>query len=204
LGVQEASFFTSVSSNGLSNAIIWAVGHPTDSNPANVTLYAYGPQAAAQGKNSWLFSAVAGTWPNVNGNANIVPVVANGRVYVASYKELRIFGLAPGSATVTITSPANGATVTDPVTVTAYVDSTTCNSGFNRLQVLVNGKNLYNSGGHCSFSAAIAMPQGSDTGDVQAIRWGGALMGQSPVSVPVPPGGAARPRRVAPSPRRGA
>jgi hypothetical protein len=34
-----------------------------------------------------------GAWPNTGGAANAVPVVANGRVYVASNKELRIFGL---------------------------------------------------------------------------------------------------------------
>jgi len=40
-----------------------------------------------------LFQGAAGTWPYTGGNANIVPVVANGKVYVASYKELAIFGL---------------------------------------------------------------------------------------------------------------
>jgi hypothetical protein len=40
-----------------------------------------------------LFAGVAGSWPNTGGNANIVPTVANGRVYVASNKELQIFGL---------------------------------------------------------------------------------------------------------------
>jgi hypothetical protein len=96
--VQDAGFFTSVSSNRTSNTVVWAVGRPVDSNPANVTLYAFDPQAAAGGNNAWLFSGFAGTWPNVGGNANIVPVVANGRVYVASYKELAIFGLPPGGA----------------------------------------------------------------------------------------------------------
>jgi hypothetical protein len=90
--VQDPGFFTSVSSNRNSNAVVWAVGRPVDANPADVILYAFAPQAAAQGNNGWLFSGVAGTWPNVLGNANIVPVVANGRVYVASYKELAIFG----------------------------------------------------------------------------------------------------------------
>ena len=45
-----------------------------------------------------LFSGVAGTWPNLNGNANLVPVVANGKVYVASYRQLRIFGLTPAAS----------------------------------------------------------------------------------------------------------
>ncbi len=35
----------------------------------------------------------AGDWPNTGGNANIVPVVANGRVFVANYRALSIFGL---------------------------------------------------------------------------------------------------------------
>jgi hypothetical protein len=45
-----------------------------------------------------LWSGVAGTWPNVTGNANIVPVVANGEVFVASFKQLAIFDLAPRGA----------------------------------------------------------------------------------------------------------
>jgi hypothetical protein len=83
--VQEPGFFTSVSSNGTGKAIAWAVGRPVNNNPAFVTLYALGPRAAAQGNNRWLFSHVAGTWPNTTGDANIVPVVVNGRAYVASY-----------------------------------------------------------------------------------------------------------------------
>jgi hypothetical protein len=96
--MQDPGFFTSISSNGDGNAIIWAVGRPVDKSPANVMLYAFDPKAAAQGNGGWLFAGPAGTWPNVTGNANIVPVVANGRVYVASYKELAIFGLASAGA----------------------------------------------------------------------------------------------------------
>jgi len=93
---QDGGFFTTVSSVGASttNVVIWAVGRPVDISPANLTLYAFDPLAASQGSASWLFSAVAGTWPNSTANANIVPVVANGHVYVASYKQLSIFGLA--------------------------------------------------------------------------------------------------------------
>ena len=86
---QDPGFFTSVSSNGTQSgtAVIWAVSRPTNTNPATVLLYAFN---AANG--SLLFSATAaGTWPNP-GNANIVPVVANGRVFVASNKQLAIFG----------------------------------------------------------------------------------------------------------------
>src|SRR6516165_6860827 len=75
------------------------------------------------------------------------------------------------AGTVTIASPANGVVVASPVTVAAQVDSTTCNSGFNHLQVLVNGVTSYT--GDCAISAPISMPQGSDTLSVQAIRWDG-------------------------------
>jgi hypothetical protein len=39
-----------------------------------------------------LYSGAAGQWPNAGGNANIVPLVANGRAYVGAYKTLTIFG----------------------------------------------------------------------------------------------------------------
>jgi hypothetical protein len=42
-----------------------------------------------------LYMGTVGTWV-VNGtNSNLVPVVANGKVFVASYKELVILGLTP-------------------------------------------------------------------------------------------------------------
>jgi hypothetical protein len=40
-----------------------------------------------------LFKGGADSWPNTGGNSNLVPVVANGQVYVASNKQLQIFGL---------------------------------------------------------------------------------------------------------------
>ena len=59
----------------------------------HITLYAF--NGTAQGGNlNQLWSAVAGSWPG-SGNANLVPTVSNGRVYVASYKNLSIFGLFP-------------------------------------------------------------------------------------------------------------
>jgi hypothetical protein len=90
-GYQDPGFFTSVSSNGNANPIIWAVSRPVSQQSNGVALYAFNPET---GKNmTQLFRSAAGAWPNVNGNANLVPVVANGKVYVASYKELEIFGL---------------------------------------------------------------------------------------------------------------
>jgi hypothetical protein len=92
--VQDPGFFTSVSSNGTGagSAIIWAVQRPTSATTPNVTLYAFSA-APTVGALPILYSAVAGTWPNLKGNANIVPVVANGKVYVAGYQTLTIFGL---------------------------------------------------------------------------------------------------------------
>jgi hypothetical protein len=98
-GGPDPGFFTSVSSNGASNVIIWAVSRET------VNLYAFQPvpNPTQPGKfqlkqlNQW----PAGNWnlPDFNNksgpdqaNSNIVPVVANGHVYVASYKQLQIFG----------------------------------------------------------------------------------------------------------------
>jgi hypothetical protein len=91
---QNGGFFTSVSSNGTAagTQVIWAVSRPTDSNPANIYLYAFDPSG------NTLYSGLAGNWPNVSGNSNIVPTVANGKVYVASYQELAIFGLAASGA----------------------------------------------------------------------------------------------------------
>src|SRR5215472_13092939 len=86
------------------------------------------------------------------------------------------------AGTVTITAPDNGAAVTSPVTVNAQVDATTCNSGFNHLQVLVNG-NIAQVSGNCSMSAPVSLPQGSDVLAVQAIAWDDTVMAQSAISL---------------------
>jgi hypothetical protein len=89
---QDGGFFTTVSSNNQTpgTTIIWAVSRPMDSNPADVTLYAFDPTTPSDSPP--VFSSVAGSWPNPNGNANLVPVVANGKVFVASFAALNIFG----------------------------------------------------------------------------------------------------------------
>lgn len=86
---QEGGFFTSVSSNGTNagTAIVWAVGRPAHV-PGTLPLYAIDPSSG-----QILYSAVAGNWISGNSNANTVPTVANGHVYVASYQQLTIFGL---------------------------------------------------------------------------------------------------------------
>jgi hypothetical protein len=111
-GAQDPGFFTSISSNGTTSgsAVIWAVGRPYNST-YDVTLYAFNAASGAQ-----LYSSTAGTWPNTGGNANIVPMVANGKVYVASYRMLSIFGLGatgdaliPASQFVRVEAPAQPA-----------------------------------------------------------------------------------------------
>jgi outer membrane protein assembly factor BamB len=88
-GAHDPGFFTSVSSNGTTagTAIIWAVSRPA-TNPGDLVLFAFNAQNGAT-----LYNHAAGTWKDFNANPNVVPVVANGRVYVASTKELAVFGL---------------------------------------------------------------------------------------------------------------
>jgi hypothetical protein len=93
---QFPGFFTSVSSNGTASPIIWAISRPV-SPGANIGLYAFNPESGGN-KFTVLFKAHAGPWPNYNGDANLVPVVANGKVYVASYQQLEILGLKQGKS----------------------------------------------------------------------------------------------------------
>ena len=88
---QDPGFFTVISSNGRTagSAIIWAVSHPNGNTAVN--LYAF-EATPSSGTYKQLFFSSAGSWPYTGGNANVVPVVANGKVYVASYKALTIFG----------------------------------------------------------------------------------------------------------------
>ena len=97
-----------VSSNGTTpgSAIVWFVKRPatsSDQDPGTpVTLMAF----AATDLQHALVSLSAGTWTHaVNSNANIVPSVANGHVYVASNKQLQIFGLLPAGGTVQPAAP---------------------------------------------------------------------------------------------------
>jgi len=88
---QDPGFFTVVTSNArkAGSAIIWGVGRPTSTT--GLTLYAFSA-TPTNGTLNLLYSAPAGQWPNLGGNANVVPMVANGLVYVGGYKTLMIFG----------------------------------------------------------------------------------------------------------------
>ena len=96
--IQDGGIFTSISSYAGNPAIIWTVtraGPAVDQN-GNHPLYLYAfSENLTGGKLTQIFKSQAGIWRQVDmgGNPNIVPVVANGKVYVASDMELDIFGL---------------------------------------------------------------------------------------------------------------
>jgi hypothetical protein len=94
-GGQNPGTFTTISSSGNSNAIVWALSHPLSSTEAKINLYAFSPDSGTAMKT--LFHGTAGAWPNFGGNSNLVPIVANGEVFVASNKQLQIFGLTAAS-----------------------------------------------------------------------------------------------------------
>ena len=121
---QDGGFFTSVSSNGTqaNSQIIWAMGRPNNTSPATVTLYAFDPSSVnGSGTMATLFTGAAGTWPYSGSDANLVPVVANGKVYVASYKQLTIFGLGSNSDVVSFTASGTQAAGVGPL-VNVVVD----------------------------------------------------------------------------------
>jgi hypothetical protein len=84
-------FFTSVSSNGTSDPVIWALSRPSGTE-TTIYLYAFAPDVGGRTMKQ-LFMGAAGTWIANSTNSNLVPVVANGRVFVSSYKQLTILGL---------------------------------------------------------------------------------------------------------------
>ena len=95
--LQDPGFFTSISSNGTSNPVIWAVSRPQSAGKYPLFLYAFNP-AVGKATLKRLLRMKAGYWPNTGGNSNLVPVVANGQVFVASNKMLDIFGLLGGNS----------------------------------------------------------------------------------------------------------
>ena len=82
-----------VSSNGTipGTAIVWATTRPNinEVRTRPVELLAY--DAANLGR--ILYTAPAGLWPNTRGHPFITPTVVNGKVYVAGYDRVSVFGL---------------------------------------------------------------------------------------------------------------
>ena len=126
---QDGGFFTSVSSNGVKagTAIIWAVGRPT-TVPSAPTLYAIDPVTG-----HILLQMAAGSWVNGGSNANIVPTVANGHVYIGSNGQLQIFGLpASGATAAVVAAAATTATAPDEVAPVAAMPFTRTVTGWIR------------------------------------------------------------------------
>jgi hypothetical protein len=112
---QFGGFNTSVSSDGSKHGVIWAVGRPRNRTNNAVRLFAFDANTGTQ-----LTEQTAGNWVHVGGDANIVPVVASGKVLVASYKQLQIFGL-----TTAATAAASSAAENAPLLAAAPDDETT-------------------------------------------------------------------------------
>lgn len=98
-GSGDPGLFSSISSNGTTagSGVIWSIGGPDSSG--SLTLNAF--NASNLGS---LFSVQGGYWPTSTANANVVPTVANGHVYVASYRDLHIFSAAAGALPATPTN----------------------------------------------------------------------------------------------------
>ena len=81
----------SLSANGSSQGIVWALNNDRFSNPAPTILHAY--DANDLSKELWK----AWTNPDQTGNAVkfTVPTVANGKVYVGTTSEIGVYGLLP-------------------------------------------------------------------------------------------------------------
>jgi hypothetical protein len=91
-----------VSSNGTTpgTAIMWFLQHPqfsSDTDPGTpLTLMAYD----ASSLQTPILSIQGGTWVHASHSTpNLVPTIANGLVYVASNKQLDVFGLLPPNGT---------------------------------------------------------------------------------------------------------
>ena len=91
--VQNGGFFTSISSNGTASPIIWAISRPPGTTGNPIYLYAFDPENVTKHTMKTLVKIRAGAWTNIGGNANLVPLVTNGEVFVASNGQLRIFGI---------------------------------------------------------------------------------------------------------------
>jgi chitinase len=81
----------------------------------------------------------AGAWDTHN-KAFLIPTVANGKVYVAAYGELSVFGLGGSAPTINIIAPAFGATVSGQVSIADQVST-----GVSWIDVYIDGTYLTSS-----------------------------------------------------------
>jgi len=102
-GVYFPGFLTTVSSNGTKagTGIVWAMGRPTDFEQEVLKLHAFDAEKGGQ-----IFETNAGYWTNSISDSNTVPLVANGKVYIATVKSLTIYGLNTGGKQFAALPPA--------------------------------------------------------------------------------------------------
>ena len=92
-----------ISSNGTSDAVLWAITSRAFSSNASAVLYAYDPTNLGAGP---LYNSDQNSSDNPGGAIRFaVPTVADGKVYVGAAGQLSVFGSLP---TITSLSPASG------------------------------------------------------------------------------------------------
>ena len=112
----------SVSSNGTSNGIVWALDNSSHGRPCCQVLYAYDATDLA----NMIYNSNQNSLRDSPGGAvkYSVPTIANGKVYVGSENSLSVFGLLSTNATaVTLSSAQNPSYPTQTATITATVTS---------------------------------------------------------------------------------
>jgi hypothetical protein len=128
---QDPGFFTTVSCNGngafgncTNTPIIWAVSRPLTNWPNSVDLYAFSGSAVNGSYPRLLGPTKVGSWLNIGANANIVPTVSNGRVYVAAWRFLAILSLKEGSpAAMTVAEAEAAAPQTSAFAISGTLDA---------------------------------------------------------------------------------
>jgi hypothetical protein len=124
---QDPGFFTTVSCNGdgafgdcTDTPIIWAVSRPLFGT-SGVDLWAFSGLAVNGGYPLLLGPTKVGNWSNSGGNANVVPTVSNGLVYIASDQVLTI--LRPGGTGVLPAAAAEAVPSTNAFSISGTLDS---------------------------------------------------------------------------------
>jgi hypothetical protein len=163
-----------VSSNGNTNAIVWATDWTTG------TLHAY---------DATNVSNVLYVSPKIGGGIKFtVPTVVNGHVYVGLQNSLVVMGLLPNGSCpppsapgVNVCAPVAGGTYSSPVAVTAA--GLPANGTLVRMELWVDGKKIgnYTNG---QVQTSVPLPTGSHTVTVVEVdSTGGSLKQAVPILV---------------------
>ena len=99
-----------ISANGTSDAVLWAITASAFSTNASTVLYAYDPTNLGAGP---LYNSDQNSADNPGGAIKFaVPTVADGKVYVGAAGQLSVFGLRPAITNLSPVSGPSGTTVT--------------------------------------------------------------------------------------------